>query len=52
MKTLRILVVDDHEVVRLGIHAVLKAITCWEVCWKRQRAAKPSARRHGSGRIL
>lgn len=32
MKTLRILVVDDHEVVRLGIQAVLSGHHGWEVC--------------------
>jgi|SRR5579872_1282102 len=32
MKSFRILVVDDHEVVRLGIRAMLEGHEGWEVC--------------------
>ena len=32
MKTLRILVADDHEVVRQGLRALLEACPEWEVC--------------------
>ena len=32
MKTLRILVADDHEVVRQGLRALLEARPDWEVC--------------------
>lgn len=32
MRSFRILVVDDHEVVRLGIRAVLEGHVGWEVC--------------------
>ncbi|HEY2952929.1 MAG TPA: response regulator transcription factor [Verrucomicrobiae bacterium] len=32
MKTLRILLVDDHEMVRQGLKAVLEAHGVWEVC--------------------
>ena len=32
MKTLRILVADDHEVVRQGLRALLEVRPEWEVC--------------------
>ena len=32
MKTLRILVADDHEVVRKGMRALLEVRPEWEVC--------------------
>jgi DNA-binding NarL/FixJ family response regulator len=32
MKTLRILIADDHEVVRRGLHTLLQSHPGWEVC--------------------
>jgi DNA-binding NarL/FixJ family response regulator len=40
---LRILIADDHEVARRGIHSLLESHAGWEVCaGKRRMAAKPS----------
>jgi len=32
MKTLRLLVIDDHELVRIGVRAILESQNGWEIC--------------------
>jgi len=32
MKTLSVLIADDHEVVRRGIRALLEAQPAWKIC--------------------
>jgi DNA-binding NarL/FixJ family response regulator len=34
MPTLRILVADDHEVIRLGVRSMLEAVEGWTICWE------------------
>ena len=44
MRNLRILIADDHDLMRRGVKALLQSHPGWEICGKLTPAAKQSPR--------